>query len=271
MKTKILTIMLLFILLSFSNDLKALNGNIDFYSDGNVMPGEIWNVVSIYDTPTSHTTVNMLGGRIDVLRTFNSSTFNMSSGETYTMITWDNSISNLSGGSIYTLDTVGNSIVNLSDSVNINAISATDLSEININGGSVGGFDAYNNSKINIYSGVITSRIASKDNSVINIFGGDIREVIYAINESSLIFHGNSFYVNGNLMQYGQSARLYGISGINEYGIQYLTGTLTGVFTNGDLINTSFYIYDNADITFVPEPATVFLLSLGIIFLRTKK
>jgi hypothetical protein len=52
--------------------------NKDFYSDGNIMPSETWNTVRIFNDGT---VVDMLGGQIDALVTFNISTFNMFGGE----------------------------------------------------------------------------------------------------------------------------------------------------------------------------------------------
>ena len=84
--------------------------NKDFYSDGNIMPGEQWNIVNIYDTPPDYTTVDMSGGLVDNLIPHNYSIFNMTDGKIFTLIAFDNSTNNLSGGSIYTLDARGESV-----------------------------------------------------------------------------------------------------------------------------------------------------------------
>jgi hypothetical protein len=52
--------------------------NKDFYSSGQILPGEQWNTVRIFNDGT---VVDMLGGQIDDLVTFNISTFNMFGGE----------------------------------------------------------------------------------------------------------------------------------------------------------------------------------------------
>jgi len=54
--------------------------NWDIYEDAVVSNGEAYNVVSVYDTPPEHTTVNVLGGYIDVVRFYDTSTGNVAGG-----------------------------------------------------------------------------------------------------------------------------------------------------------------------------------------------
>jgi hypothetical protein len=49
-----------------------------FYSSGQILPGEAWDSVYVQN---DNTVVDMLGGQIDALVTFNISTFNMVGGE----------------------------------------------------------------------------------------------------------------------------------------------------------------------------------------------
>ena len=54
-----------------------------------------------------------------------------------------------------------------------------------------------------------------------------------------------------------------------DYGqITAPSGTLTGMLSSGEPISTDFCIYDDASIVLVPEPATVLLLTFGVLLLR---
>jgi hypothetical protein len=52
-----------------------------FYSDGTIEEGDIYDVVSVYDTSPNQTTVNMFGGSIITLETYDSSRANVCGGE----------------------------------------------------------------------------------------------------------------------------------------------------------------------------------------------
>jgi hypothetical protein len=278
MKTKLFKISLTFVFLYFAN---ASNGNISYYEDAYILPGPGWNVVGVYDTPPSHTTVTMLGGNIDLLLLFDESTFNMIDGHVNTFVNWEKSTSNLSGGYIDFLQAadgmsnngIGYQTVNVSGNITIGGLKIGSNALANINDGQINSIFCEGDSKINLYSGTTTSNIKVGGNSLMNIYGGKIENSINNIRteqNSSLIFHGSNFYVNGNLMNYGESARLYGNLVTYSNGVSVLMGTLTGILSNGDILDTSFKIYDTSDITFVPEPATIFLLGIGGLFLRRK-
>jgi hypothetical protein len=88
---------------------------------------------------------------------------------------------------------------------------------------------------------------------------------------SLITLDGYNFQVNGQSIGYGAMASDYAVPGSDHYGNPCLTGTITGTLVNGNILNNQFYIFDEADITFVPEPATILLLGLGSSALLRKR
>jgi len=76
-------------------------GNVDFYSDAIIRPGEVYDIVSVYDTPPVPTVVHMFGGSIKSVHSYDSSTFNIHEGELCRGIfARDSSTVNILGGAI---------------------------------------------------------------------------------------------------------------------------------------------------------------------------
>ena len=78
MKTKIITI-LAAVMLLLASQVQAID--VDFYGDAIIRSGDVYEVVSVYDTHPDFTTVDMFGGSILGFHTYNSSTFNILEGE----------------------------------------------------------------------------------------------------------------------------------------------------------------------------------------------
>ncbi len=98
MKTKIITMVAVVILLSASQ-VQAID--VDFYSDATIEDGAIYNMVRIYDTPPETTTVDMFGGSVSSLRTYDSSIANIYVGEVFgEIIAGNSSVVNIYGGSV---------------------------------------------------------------------------------------------------------------------------------------------------------------------------
>jgi hypothetical protein len=136
MKTKLLPFIAGLVLLAPAQ-LRALD--IDFYSDGTIEDGDVYDYVSVYDTPPDYTTVDMLGGSIRGMYSYDLSIMNMYAGD----ILW--------------------------------GISANDSSTVNIYGGalSLHYLGVYHSATLNIYGGdlhVINSPIFS-ESSTVNIYG----------------------------------------------------------------------------------------------------
>jgi len=113
MKTKIITILAALMLLPVSQ-VQAID--IDFYSDATIENGDVYNIVRIYDTPPYNTTVDMFGGSVESLRTYDSSTANIYGGVVLAEIRTANlSTVNINGGNV-TLDVLAvgdSSIINV--------------------------------------------------------------------------------------------------------------------------------------------------------------
>ncbi len=90
--------------------------NVDFYSDAIIRPGEVYDIVSVYDTLSVPTVVHMFGGSIKSVHSYDSSTFNIHEGEISRGIySVDSSSVNIHGGTI-SLDSLivsNSSILNL--------------------------------------------------------------------------------------------------------------------------------------------------------------
>lgn len=138
-RKEILTILAGVILFGVS---RAQAVDVEFRSDAIIRPGDVYDVVSVYDT-SLHTKVDMFGGSILGIHTYDSSTFNILSGE-------------IRGGG-YTCNS----------------------STVNIYGGTImlAGSLFTDSSTLNIYGGVV--RMGSpyaEDSSTINIYGYDFSE-----------------------------------------------------------------------------------------------
>jgi hypothetical protein len=79
---------------------------VEFYSDAIIKDGDVYDTVSVFDTPPLHTKIDMFGGSVIGLWTHDSSTFNMHAGSWGSILDWgwggidDSSTVNIFGGSI---------------------------------------------------------------------------------------------------------------------------------------------------------------------------
>ncbi len=127
-------------------------------------------------------------------------------------------------------------------------------SRLDISGGSMGAWvQSLGSSEVTMSGGEINLFVEAWDNSRVTISGGTIGGRIAAVREGLITLTGSNFAVNGTPVAYGDFASDYAIN-----------GTLTGILANGDTLNNSFsLVHPGADITFIPEPATILLLGLG--------
>ena len=184
----------------------------------------------------------------------------------------------LNDGGVHTVDWIIDEPVSVEDSpggdfTTLNLIdggsialwlNALDNSEINIIGGSVqDDLWAYHYSRTIISSGSITDDLNTSHNSKIFISGGSIGDEIDVRDYSEVTIFGSAFEIDGIPVGYGQITT--GI--IDEFG--RLTGTLTGLLQSGDPLNNVYYIQPDAFIYLVPEPATLLLISVGSLIIRT--
>lgn len=135
MKTKIRLIILMAILLTAG---KVQAVDVDFYSDGVIQDGDIYNIVRVFDTPPDNTTADMFGGSVYVFHMYDSSTVNIYWGELTGQVGMlESNTMNIFSGNI-SLDTpslAGLSILNIyGGDVFMGAPYADGLSTINIYG-----------------------------------------------------------------------------------------------------------------------------------------
>ena len=135
MKTKIITI-LAAVMLLLSSQVQAID--IDFYSDATIEDGDVYDIVSVYDTPPNYTIVDMYGGSVITLRTYHLS------------------IANIHGGEIAgSIETRNSSTMNIHDgSITLDYLSVSDSGTLNVHGGdlNVGNAPYFSESStVNIY------------------------------------------------------------------------------------------------------------------------
>jgi hypothetical protein len=84
--------------------------------------------------------------------------------------------------------------------------------------------------------------------------------------QSEIQIFGSDFAVDGLAIGYGELTSILGGDPWYE-PLRYLTGTLL----NGELIDTTFRIGDNARIVLIPEPASAMIIGIGGLFLFLRR
>lgn len=138
----------------------------------------------------------------------------------------------------------------------------------------------FGNGHLDIKSGSIGASLEVSRNSEVfwsggTIGGPTIKKIMLgnwtsAVDTSLLTIIGSSLAVNGTPLEYGDFVSDFAASGTYS-GFPCLTGTLTGTLANSDIIDNNFFIFDDSDIVFTPEPGTMMLFTLGGMFLRKRR
>jgi len=231
MKTKIITILAAVMFLPVSQAQAVL----DIYSDTVIQEGDYYDtVVNVYDTPPDHTTVDMTGGFVHILKPYDSSIINMTGGEILTLETFNTSTANISGGSIYGVSAWDYTTVNFSVTGNVTTLGARVSGTINMMGGTAEYLGAIDSGTLNIYGGLITESLGARHDAVVNIYGYDF-----------------NYDPMGGPLDGGQ---------------------LTGFWLDStafiiDLYGTETYSHINL----IPEPSSLMLFALGALLVRRKK
>jgi hypothetical protein len=260
--------------LLFSNISYAID-----YNDGgyHIVDGDFHTIQVDHETPNVGTTVETYDGASGAwIHAYEDSVVNIKGG-VFSSDSWafDKCQFNLSGGILEGLHSYRESIVNITGGQVNRLYQAIDNTNVNISGGSLtGGIFIQNNSN-GIISGGSHGHLTVADYSQTTVSGGTFDDLIQAGSywdkgyghHSLIIFEGTEFAINGIPVNNGDSARDYAS---HEQPWIY-TGTLTGILANGDIINTTIEIIDEADMVFViPEPTTITLLAFGA-FLAGKR
>jgi len=212
--------------------------------------------------------VTINGGKIgsdyvnrgDGLSARNRSYINMISGEVLAI--WSSGVSTLdiSGGNVpYGVSSWENSQINIFGTINIAELQVSQESRANMSGGT------------------INKWVTITDYGEMTVAGGNFGygfligyydAIDYGhIDHALLKLAGTNFKVNGQPVQYGQSARTYATP-YNFYGYPCLRAYTTGTLGSGQYFSENCYIFTDSDIIFIPEPATLLLLGLGAVILR---
>jgi len=141
-------------------------------------------------------------------------------------------------------------------------ITLSSSSQLLIHGGTSNGhLYAYDSSNIKIFGGIFEGYLYSTGNSEANIYGGTFNDEFIAGFDSTITIHGSNFEVDGWAAPYGIYESFHG------------DAILTGILANGDSVNTTIQVRDDAQLILapIPEPATLLLLCLGGLALRRKR
>jgi hypothetical protein len=231
----------------------------DFYEDGTIKNGDVYDIVRVWDSAT----VDMTGGQVNQLNALESATINFSGGTVLQGISIiNNSKFYLNGAlnlSSYYLFGINYPAEFYIDNGMFNGRLGTD-GHVTISDGSVniGLLLANNNSITDIYGGIVTftDDVSLSRDSVLNVYGGEVT------------FNGNSF---GEAFSLSPDAAfnvyysdiIYDGSGSHIIGYHLLD--------NSEFMLSQFTQTEISQINFVPEPTTFFLLGLGAILLRKIK
>ena len=108
----------------------------DIYSDAVIQEGDEYGYVRVFDTPPVQTTLNMTGGYVDWLNTY------------------DSSVTNVYDGTLFIVQTYGTSIVN-------------------VFGGTISPLEVYDSSTAHIHGGVLDYHLVVSETASAHIYGSD--------------------------------------------------------------------------------------------------
>jgi hypothetical protein len=188
--------------------------------------------------------INVCGGYICILESNDFSQADISGGAIDNLYSYDSSPVNISGGSVKYLRSFGSSQLNITGG-SMTYLQSFGSSEVNISSGSIKNLWTYVSSQVDIYAGSVGDLVLW-DQSMIQIFGSD-------------------FAVDGEPFGYGELTSILGGMYYDE-PFRHLSGTLL----SGELIDGDFRIGNDARIILIPEPATMALISIGMLFLRKR-
>ena len=227
MKTKIWPIIPA-IILFMACQLYAVPEDKIFTSSGQILPGEEWGNVYIYNDDTI---ADMLGGLVDGIGTYDASMVNVIDGSVNTLEGHEFSTANISGGYVYGAHALDHSVVNFSGDASSVTIGAGDFGTLNMTGGIADNVGASYSGTLNLYGGIIEDSLGASREAVINVYG-----------------YG---------FVYDPTAGSFDAGQLTGFWLDDTPFTI-------DLYGVETYSHINL----VPEPATVLLVSLGSLMLR---
>lgn len=206
-------------------------------------------------TGFENSVMNIFGGQIPgVVTAKDNAKIAMDGGTIADIYAHDESSVSVSSGSItWSLRGYGNSEIDVTGG-QIHSVSGSYDSKINLLGGTIEQASFSGNSVVNLSGSIIQINLTIRGNNKINISGGTIYGDLKMWDESQAILSGG--LIGGDLIAVEASQITIQGTGFN-YELGQITapvGTLTGILLNGDPINNSFFIHDNATIILESPP-----------------
>ena len=168
MKTKLLLFIAVIVLVT-GGQAHALPDK-TFTSSGQILPGEEWNFVYIYNDDT---VVDMLGGSADWIATYDASTLNVTGGLAQ-FSAYDYSVVDISDGTHSGAEVLHDATLHFSGDAISTFLAALNFGTVNMTGGIVDRIGAANSGIVNLFAGNVLERLSATDSSVINIYGHDL-------------------------------------------------------------------------------------------------
>jgi len=231
-RPKIVTIVSLSLILSVANLAQALENKI-FTESGQILSGQQWNVVEVYN---DQTIVDMLGGWVDTVATYDVSTFNISGGQINTFNAYESSAVNATGGDVFSLNARDTSRINVTDSIEIENIWTYEHGEVHVNGGIVADIGIYESGTLHLFDGLVTDSLSAGDSGLIGIYGYDLQK--------------------------------YDTQG--TYGVGYVTGKWSN-YTDFTINLYGSETYSHIYLHEIPEPGTLAFVTAGCLLFRREK
>jgi len=267
MKTKTYVIVTAVLLLGACSGQAVLTDK-TFTSSGQILPGEEWGNVGIYNDDT---VVDMLGGGVDSMGTYDASTLNVLDGYVSTLEAYEFSTVNVSGGQVYSLWARDFGTARLSDAGSVFSLIARDYGVVNMTGGTADHGSALESGILNIFAGLISDGIGAdytgtlnmsggvtqganfRGEATANLYGGTISEFLMATEESTVNIFGYDLVLTS-------SGGSYGYGQVTGFWLDDMPFTI-------NLNGADTYTHINL----IPEPASLLLLSLGALVLARKR
>ena len=227
----------------------------DIFDDATIdEAGDFYTLVRIYDTPPEHTTVVMVGGRVDQMRTYDAATFVAT------------------GGHISSFGAFDSSTVNISGEAEIGGLGCYDWSTVNISGGTLGGADVSDHATLNLSGGIFRD-VTLSDWSLFNMTGGQVRYI--DVSDTAIVNLRGGIIQDGIVSRFVNDSVTINVYGTDlgkvSFGGQYGCGQVFGVYPDGTefVIDLSKGYYSRVNL--IPEPTAFVVLGLGALFSRVRR
>ena len=257
-----------------------------FTTDGVIQEGDVYETVSVYDTPPAHTTLNMTGGTVgdyydteSGLYAYDASQINISGGEVLHLHTTDSSEVNITGGAVG----AGHALFSYTESHETSIINVCEGGSFV--GGSLTQLILFDSSILNVFGGRVDALVGLGDSSTINIFSGHALHIGTSADSIGVVsvYGGtiDSFRTNTYIADTA-TVNIYGCDVVYDANGQWIQppdkdgwwmSKLTGIGLDGEEI-TWWGLPDPAthpNINIIPEPSSSMLWMLGALgLLQTK-